>query len=167
MSAIKSAFGLYKSKNSTILSINSSLVPSGPSSKCASAYEKAKVFYDFFHYFLSKNEYLILKNYPLNNHLTLLEKIDNRLDNSKLEKSSINIIKHLVQNDLFDTENDFISREDKYKTILKGIKSTTSNNNIKNKDKNKNNNKVKLDIKLLKKHIREAVTLFNSDYDYK
>jgi len=113
---------------------------------------KAKIFYDYFQNFLSRNEYLLLKNQPLNNHLTILQKIDFRLSNEQLSKSSRKVINNLLNNNIFNTGTDRISRKPAFKTIIKGIKTLLT--------------AEKVLIGELKLEIEKAVILINDSYDY-
>jgi len=114
--------------------------------------QKAKVVYDYFHYFLSENEYLSLQNQPLDNHISILQKIDFRLANTNLEPSSRIVITRLMDNDLFNLKTDIISRKGKVKTIINKIK---RNNTCKN-----------IDLLLIKANVKEAVIILNGSYDF-
>src|SRR5690554_2290541 len=114
--------------------------------------QKAKVVYDYFHYFLSENEYLSLQNQPLDNHISILQKIDFRLSNTSLEPSSKIVITRLMDNDLFNLKTDIISRKGKVKTIINKIK---GNNTCKN-----------IDLLLIKANVKEAAIILNGSYDF-
>src|SRR5690554_4020230 len=114
--------------------------------------QKAKVVYDYFHYFLSENEYLSLQNQPLDNHISILQKIDFRLSNTSLEPSSKIVIKRLMDNDLFNLKTDIVSRKGKVKPIINKIKGNLTKRNI--------------DLNLIKLDVKEAVVNLNGSYDY-
>lgn len=114
--------------------------------------QKAKVFHDYFHYFLSENEYLFLQCQPLDNHLSILQKIDFRLFDTNLESSSKIVIKQLMDNDLFKLQADIISRKGELKAVIKKIKQNLS--------------KKTIDRILLKSNIEEAVVKINGCYNY-
>ncbi|SDX33420.1 hypothetical protein [Aequorivita viscosa] len=113
---------------------------------------KSKVIYDYFHYFLSENEYLSLQNQPLDNHISILQKIDFRLSNTSLELSSQIVIKQLMDNDLFNLKTDIVSRKGKARTIINKIKGNLSSKNI--------------DVLTLKVNVEEAVIVLNGSYDF-
>lgn len=113
--------------------------------------KKVKVFFDYFHMFLSKNEYLRIENHPLNNHLTILQKIDYRLDQGKLETSSKIVLKKLIQNNIFDSSDEF-SKKLKFSDITKKIRTLTSQQNI--------------SISELKKEVKKGVIHLNGSYNY-
>lgn len=113
---------------------------------------KAKVFHDYFHCFLSENEYLSLQNQPLDNHISILQKIDFRLSNTKLEPSSKIVVKRLMDNDLFNLKTDIVSRKVKVKTIINKIKGNITSKNI--------------DTLLIKANVKEAVIILNGTYDF-
>jgi len=115
--------------------------------------QKAKVFYDYFHLYLSKNRYLLSEFQPLNNHLTILQKIDFRLHNSKLERSSIVVLKKLMDNELFDLKSDPISRREKYRDIIKILKTSFSRD-------------IKSSISEIQKQVKQAIEVFNNTYDF-
>jgi len=114
--------------------------------------QKAKVFYDYFHYFLSENEYLFLQCQPLDNHLTILQKIDFRLSDNNLESSSKIVIKRLKDNDLFNLKADFVSRKGEIKAVIKKIKQNLSEKT--------------LNLISLKSNIEEAIVKINGCYNY-
>ncbi|WP_347922842.1 hypothetical protein [Pontimicrobium sp. SW4] len=113
--------------------------------------KKVKLFYDYFHSFLSKNEYLRLQNHPLNNHLTLFQKIDYRLNQDKLESSSKVILKKLVQNKMFNSSDEF-SKKQELSIIIKKIRMLLSQPNI--------------SISELKEEVEKGVIYLNDSYNY-
>jgi len=113
---------------------------------------KAKVVYDYLHSFLSENEYLSLQNQPLDNHISVLQKIDFRLSNTNLEPSSEIVIKRWMDKDLFNLETDFISRKGKLRAIFKELKGKLVQKNI--------------DLPLIKSSVQEAVIDLNGSYDF-
>src|SRR5690554_4924499 len=114
--------------------------------------QKAKVFYDYFYCFLSDNEYLFLQHQPIDNHLSILQKIDFRLSDTNLESSSKIVIKQLMDNDLLKLEADIISRKGELKAIIKKFK--------------KNFSEKTLNLISLKSNIEEAVVKINGSYNY-
>jgi hypothetical protein len=113
--------------------------------------KKVKVFYDYFHSFLSKNEYLRIQNHPLNNHLTLFQKIDYRLSQDKLEPSSKVILKKLVQNKIFNSSDEF-SKKQELSIIIRKIKTQLYQPNI--------------SIPKLKEEVEKGVIYLNDSYNY-
>src|SRR5690554_5023650 len=114
--------------------------------------QKAKVFYDYFYCFLSDNEYLFLQHQPIDNHLSILQKIDFRLSDTNLESSSKIVIKQLMDNDLLKLEADIISRKGELKAIIKKFK--------------KNFSEKTLNLISLKSNIEEGVVKINGSYNY-
>lgn len=116
---------------------------------------KVKAFFDYFHYFMSTNEFIILEEQAEENHLSILEKIDFRLQNLKIEKSSKKIIGYLKDNPLLDTKSDFISRKGNYKEQVTNLKTHLQ----KNLSDNQN-------VEQAKKSVESAVIALNESYDY-
>lgn len=113
---------------------------------------KAKIFYDYFHFFLSENEYLFLQNQPLDNHLTILQKIDFRLTNGKLERSSKILIIQWMESDLFNLKSDYFLRDKKRQSSIRKIKNDLNKKNI--------------DEESLRLNVKEAVIHFNESHNY-
>lgn len=116
---------------------------------------KAKAFYDYFHYFLSKNEFVVLEEQASENHLTILEKMDFRLKETKIKKSSQKILRYLKDSPYLNTKDDLISRKRNCKSQINNIKTVLQ------KDLSKNEN-----IELAKQGIKLAVEALNDKYDY-
>lgn len=90
--------------------------------------EKVKAFYDYFHYYLSDNEYIVLKEQPIENHLSLLQKINFRVGTSKPLSSTKTVIINLIHNELFDTDKDiYFSKDNKNTQKIKQIRDLAKN----------------------------------------
>ena len=95
---------------------------------------KVKHFYDHLKYLASLNREWVL--YPLENHLTLLERIRFKLNLPVLYPSSVRVIENiLISSSLFHTKNDLFSKElevsDLVKILKKASSKTTINDNFK------------------------------------
>jgi len=111
--------------------------------------KKVKAFYDYFHLYLNKSEYPILKFHPLDNHLSLLAKIGFRLNYSKIEVSSKKVLNQLLNHQLLDVKNDVIARKEKFKDLVSKIRSSHQNS----------------DATKTKEFVEQAIVLLNGDYD--
>lgn len=91
---------------------------------------KVKYFYDYFHYYLSSNEYLLLRHQPVESHLSLLHKIKNRLEEGKIEPSTNTIVNALLGNELLVVDLDIISRKGKVKETIRSVKDSYNKQDI-------------------------------------
>lgn len=93
---------------------------------------KVKHFYDHLRYLASSNRDLVL--YPLENHLTLLERIQFKLNLPVLYPSSVKTIESILNSSpLFHLRNDFFSKESEIVDLIKTLKQADSKTKI---DKN-------------------------------
>ncbi len=95
-------------------------------------HRKVNHFYDYIHYLLDNNRDRV--KYSGENHLTLLERIANRVENCSLNPSTRNLIETYLNNPLFNCKSDRLARKGKLKKVLCELKTIHKKSSFTNPD---------------------------------